>query len=193
MYNDCSIDELQHLIATKSDEKAYNALFNRFAPALIQFSHSIVHLPEPAEEIVSDVFIRIWEKRHSLDQVINLKIYLYISVKNYSINYLRAKKNQEVFDLDNIPADLIQTTMPNPLQITCNRQLEQRIHDAISHLPPKCKLIYKLAKEDGLRIKEIAEILQISSKTVENQMTIALKKMANSLKGLSDKVIRLRS
>jgi len=57
----------------------------------------------------------------------------------------------------------------------------RRLHDAIEQLPPKCRLIFKLIKEDGLKHKEVAELLQLSLKTVENQMTIALKKIADSI------------
>jgi len=181
------------MIATKGDERAYANLFMRYAVHLNQFATSIVHKPEIAEEIVSDVFIRLWERKESLDQVSNLRMYLYVSVRNFCINYKRAQKHPEVFDLDNIPENLLRVSVPNPLQITSARQLQQRIMEAITLLPPKCRIMFKLAKEDGLRIKEIAELLHVSPKTVENQLTIAVKKMGMSIKEITEKVIRLRS
>jgi RNA polymerase sigma-70 factor (ECF subfamily) len=193
MYDNCSITELQHMIATKGDERAYAVLFLRYAGSLNRFANSIVHKSEVAEEIVSDVFIRIWEKRESLDQVSNLKMYLFVSVRNYCINYRRSQKHLEVFDLDKIPEDQVPFNVPNPLQLMVAKQLHQRIFEAIALLPPKCRLIFKLAKEDGLRVREIAEILHISPKTVENQLTIAVKKMGMSIREITGKVIRLRS
>lgn len=181
------------MIATKNDERAYSSLFIRYAGPLNQFATSIVFKPEIAEEIVSDVFIRLWERRETLDQVSNLKMYLYVSVRNFCINYKRAQRHSRVFDLDHIPDDLIQVNVPNPFQITIARQLHQRIIQSISLLPPKCRIMFKLAKEDGLKIKEIAELLQVSPKTVENQLTIAVKKMGMSVKEITEKVIRLRS
>lgn len=160
---------------------------------LNQFATTIVHKPEIAEEIVSDVFIRVWNRRESLDQVDNIRMYLYVSVRNFCINHIRAQKPTVVFDLENIPENMVNISVPDPLQITIARQLNHRIIEAITHLPPKCRLIFKMAKEDGLKIKEIAELLQISPKTVENQLTIAVKKMGMSIKEITERVIRLRS
>jgi RNA polymerase sigma-70 factor (family 1) len=193
IYNERTVTELQHLIATKSDEVAYAALFNRFAMVLQKFAEAIIHDSGAAEELVSDVFIRVWERRETLDQISNLRMYLYVSVRNYAINYLRAHKQPVTISLDEIPLDLHDSWQTNPLDNTIERQLAERLREAVLQLPLKCRVIFKLAKEDGLRHKEIAELLQISPKTVENQMTIALRKIGKSLRSYTDKVIRLRS
>ncbi len=181
------------MIATEGDERAYSTLFMRFAGPLNHFATTLVHKPEIAEEIVSDVFIRVWEKRESLDQVSNLRMYLYISVRNYCVNYKRAQNHPEILDLDKIPGELVAPELSNPMQITIARQLHRQIIDAITLLPPKCRLIFTLAKNDGLKIREIAELLNVSPKTVENQLTIAVKKMGASIREITEKVIRLRS
>ena len=193
MYDNYSLTELQHRIATEADERAYTALFMRFAGPLNQFATALLHKPEVAEEIVSDVFIRVWEKRESLDQVSNLKMYLYVSVRNHCVNYKRANKYPETLDLDKIPGEFLATGLCDPLQATIARQLHKRVFEAIAMLPPKCNLIFRLAKNDGLKIREIAELLDVSPKTVENQLTIAVKKMGETLREITGKVIRLRS
>jgi RNA polymerase sigma-70 factor (ECF subfamily) len=193
MYKDCSITELQHLIATRGDELAYAELFHRFAIVLQKFAEAIIHDGGAAEELVSDVFIRVWERRETLDQISNLRMYLYISVRNFSINHLRAHKHPVTVSLDEIPLDLHDTLQTTPLDDTMERELVERLREAVLQLPLRCRVIFKLAKEDGLRHREIAELLQLSPKTVENQMTIALRKIGGSIRSYTDKVIRLRS
>lgn len=193
MYNECAIEELQHLIATKSDQLAYAELFNRYAKPLVHFAHSLIHDEQSSEEIVSDVFIRVWERRNSLDQISNLRMYLYISVRNFSINFLRKQKRQATISLSDLPVDTLPESDFLPNQLVEMHELLGRMKQAVDALPPKCGLIFKLSKEDGLQQKEIAELLQVSPKTVENQMTIALRKIGQSIRHLTGKVIRLRS
>jgi RNA polymerase sigma-70 factor (family 1) len=193
LYNDCTTAELQHLIATNGNEQAYAELFHRFSIPLQKFAQAMVHNAEAAEEIVSDVYIRIWERRNTLDQISNLRMYLYVSVRNYAINYNRAHKNNATVSLEEVPLDLEDLYQTTPLQDTMERQLIERIRSAVKQLPPRCRVIFKLAKEDGLRQKEIAELLHLSPKTVENQMTIALKKLGEAMRNYTDKVIRMRS
>ncbi|HSK11814.1 MAG TPA: RNA polymerase sigma-70 factor, partial [Phnomibacter sp.] len=188
-----SITELQHLIATKSDEYAYAELFQRFAGVLQRFAEAIINDGGAAEELVSDVFIRVWERRETLDQISNFRMYLYVSVRNYAINHLRAQKQPAIVPLDEIQLNLEDPGQATPLDDTIERQLSERINEAVNQLPVRCRVIFKLAKEDGLRHKEIAELLQLSPKTVENQMTIALRKLGTSLRSYTDRVIRLRS
>lgn len=194
MYLDHSIAELQHIIATSGDEKAYAELYYRFAPMLTRFAASIVHQQEVAEEIVSDVFIRVWERRHTLDQISNLRMYLYVSVRNFSINHLRGVDRQPQITLDDIQAKwMTSPEADDPQQITMDRLMRQRLLEAIKALPPKCRIIFKLTKEDGMKQKEVAELLNVTPKTVENQLAIALKKICESVRQYSDRVIRLRS
>ena len=100
------LPELQHAIATGDDQVAYAELFARFNPPLVTFVQSIVHQKESAEEIVSDVFIRIWQKRKTLDQVQNLRMYLYVSARNYAVNKLRSKNHQLSLQVEELSVDL---------------------------------------------------------------------------------------
>jgi RNA polymerase sigma-70 factor (ECF subfamily) len=126
---------------------------------------------------VEDVFLKIWSRRKTLDQVTNLKLYLYIATRNFSINYCKLNKRNEHFDPYNLKIEL-KDIAPDPHQQLLNAELAKLINETVNNLPPNCKVIYKLVKEDGLRHKEVAEILHLSSKTVENQLAIAVKRMA---------------
>lgn len=194
MYQEYTTEELQHLIATKEDQLAYKELYNRFAPGMISFADQYLSNLQAAEEIVSDVFIRIWLRRSTLDQISNLKVYIYVSVRNFSNNYLKSLKTKpQIRPIEESEIQIPASQTYNPQQVVQANMLRQRILTALTLLPPRCGEILRMAKEEGLKIHEIAEILKISPKTVENQLTIGFKKMAASLIEFTDKVIRLRS
>ena len=189
-YTSAHLSELQHRVAAFEDQLAYKELFMRFQPRLQQFAYSITHHAQAAEEIASDVFIRIWEKRKTLDQVQNLKLYLYVAAKNFSINHLRRENRFQTLQLNDLKVDA--PAMPaDPQQLMMTAEMLQKIHRSIEQLPPKCRIIFKLVKEDGLKQKEVAELLHISPRTVENQLAIAVKKIGQSISFKIDQAVKL--
>jgi RNA polymerase sigma-70 factor (family 1) len=180
MLSPSEIRELQRRIALYDDEPAYRELFFLFYKPLNQFASSFVRSAEMSEEIVSDVFIRLWEKRKQLEEIQNLKVYLYISTKNNSLKYLLRQQKQVAITIDELSVE-IQSIYDNPEQLMITEEMRQRIQKAIDQLPPRCKIIYKLIREDGLKYKEVAEILDISIKTIDNQLAIALKKISAAI------------
>ncbi|WP_245901612.1 RNA polymerase sigma-70 factor [Chitinophaga ginsengisoli] len=174
-----TIQMLAGRIAT-GDENAYRQLFRLFYKPLCQFASSIVKSSEPAEEIASDVFVNIWKNRERLLQVGNLKIYLYVSTRNTALNYLNKQQLQH-FSLDELSVEL--TVADNtPEQLMISGEMARKMAEAVNNLPPRCKIIYKLIREDGLKYKEVASILEISVNTIDVQMAIACKKISESLR-----------
>ena len=174
------VDEFVIRIARHDDAMAYKQLFCLYYSSLLQFSYSITRLRESAEEVVSDVFLKIWNSRRSLLKIENFPLYLYISVKNQSINYLEKQHRQRSFSIDEMDAEL-KSIYLDPEQLLITSEMMIKIRQAIDALPTRCRLIFKLIKEDGLRYKEVAELLNVSIKTIENQMTIALKRIDKSI------------
>lgn len=174
-----NLDALSNRIYN-DDALAFKELFLLYHPRLIQFSYSVTHSKVQAEEIVSDVFTKIWLKRKTLIKIKNLHLYLYISTKNLSINYLVKEKKEKTFSLDEAVVEF-RNFYFDPEQILLSVEMQRRIHFAILQLPPQCQLIFKLIKEDELKYREVAQLLNLSLKTVENQMTIALRKIAASI------------
>jgi RNA polymerase sigma-70 factor (ECF subfamily) len=191
MYTTYHLSELQHRLGAFDDQLAYKELFLRFQPRLKKFVYSIIHSPESAEEIASDVFIRMWEKRKTLDHIHNLRLYMYVAAKNLSINYLRRQDKFQNLQLNDLKVELESLDL-DPHQLMMTGEMYRRIQQAVQDLPPKCKIIYKLVKEDGLRQKEVAELLHISPKTVENQLALAVKKVGLSISFKIDESIRLK-
>jgi RNA polymerase sigma-70 factor (ECF subfamily) len=167
------IPELQNKIYS-GDTQAFKALYDCFCAPLLQLALAIAHNREMAEEIVADVFIAVWKKKKDLQQVSNLKWYLYAATRNIALNYLRKYAHKKTLHLDEayLPDYEI-----NPEAQLISNEMVRHINMAISELPPQCRIIFKLVKEDGLKYREVAVLLNISIKTVENQVGIALKKL----------------
>jgi RNA polymerase sigma-19 factor, ECF subfamily len=175
-----SLKYLQLRIARSDDQTAYKEIFTSLYSSLLLFAKSIVKTKEAAEEIVSDVFIRIWERRRELEKIENLKVYLYVSTRNTALNYLNLHKRDITNPLDEFHTEFTSIYF-DPEQLMITADMLALIRRAIDQLPPKCRIIFKLVKEDGLRYREVAEILGISVKTVENQLAIALQKIGNTV------------
>lgn len=172
---------LQQRIAHHDDQQAYKLLFTALYPYLFPFAQALVKLKEPAEEVVSDVFIKVWEKRKELPKIENLKLYLYVATRHIAFNYLDKQKRKPTRPLDGFQhAELISVHL-DPEQLLITAEMMALLRKAIDLLPPKCKVIFKLVKEDGLKYREVAEVLGISVKTVENQLAIALHKLGGAV------------
>lgn len=175
-----ALHELQQRIADYEDEAAYKKLFFHFFLPLKSFSFTIIKSKELAEEIVSDVLIEIWAKRKQLTAIDDLKMYLYVSVRNASLRKLQQGKKRMALSLDDVNVEFA-SSFENAETILLTHELSKTIDAAIQQLPQRCKLIFKLAKEDRLKYKEIALLLNISVKTIDHQVSIALKKIAEVL------------
>jgi RNA polymerase sigma-70 factor (ECF subfamily) len=172
--------ELQIKVA-KGDESAFTQLYLHFGKKLILFGISLVRSKEIAEELVEDVFVKLWANRQTITSIENITVYLYVAVKNKALNKLSQKANELIA----APFDYLDTTLnefaADPYDLMITSEMMDRMHQVIETLPPRCKMIFKLIREDGLRYKEVAEILNISVNTIDAQMAIAVKKICTAL------------
>lgn len=175
-----SVRDLQRRIAIYEDEAAYKELFMILFHSLTRFATGIVHSKETAEEIVSDVFISIWNDRVRLNEIDDLQLYIFIAVKNNAIRKLKQQNKRVTISIDEIDVEM-DSLYQNPEDQVMSTESLQHIEAAINSLPPRARLVFKLAKEDKMRYKEIANLLNISVKTVDNQLAIALKKLAQAV------------
>ncbi|MCE3226415.1 MAG: polymerase sigma-70 factor [Bacteroidetes bacterium] len=155
----------------------FEDLFKTHYSALCNLAYNITKNEEAAEDIAQDVFLKMWQRRNNLQDIVNIKSYLFRAVANASIDYL--KNNKNVIRLN--PNDDVQPSADGE-DAVIRKELEARIERALRLLPPKCRAIFVMSRHEGMKYKEIAEQLGISVKTVENQMGIALEKMRNELK-----------
>jgi len=160
------------------DQAAFRQVYISFFKRLYHFAFAIVKTKEAAEEIVEDVFIKIWQQRQNLHSVQNIKVYLYTATKNTALNYLSKKARENITEpFDHINIELTDSgTSPEQIMITA--EMYKKIQSAVDALPPRCKMIFKLIREDGLKYKEVSEILNISVNTIDAQLAIAVKRIA---------------
>ena len=186
IFNDDFQKELLKQIAA-GNETAFRQLYHHFYKKLLQFAFVLTKQKEVAEELAEDVFIKFWKNRHTVENIKNVKVYLYTATKNTCLNYLSSKMQENItrsFDAINI--ELAGTLSADQLLIY--RETYAKIKGAIETLPPRCKMIFKLIREDGLKYKEVAEILNLSISTVEAQMTIAIRRIAFIIKEDFEKI-----
>lgn len=160
-------------------EQDFEALFKEYFIGLTAFGKKYVKDTDAAKEIVHDVFVNLWKKRETIDPEKSLKSYLFTSVYNRSLNFIRDKKkfntSMEVEEIENVHF----TTEDNQKMEAA--ELEQKIHAILEELPIKCKTVFMLSRFEGKKYKEIAEELKISPKTVEVHMSKALRALRSGL------------
>ncbi|MBR8534773.1 RNA polymerase sigma-70 factor [Carboxylicivirga sediminis] len=154
-------------------------LMDRYSDALYLFAKGILASSPLAEEVVSDIFVKVWQTRHQLDKVANIKSYLFNAVRNQAITYLR-KQHQEVVSIEDINHYYFEP-IDTPDESALKEEQLRRIYKAIDYLAPQTKMVFSLAKIQGLKYKEIAELLNISVKTVDYHVASAVKKICESI------------
>lgn len=163
------------------DENAFAKLYTLFANKLIAFASAIVHSKEIAEEVVEDVFVKIWNRRGHLCKIENITVYLYTAVKNQSLSALSDKANKLITESFDELDTTVEALHQDPHAVFITSEMLNRVNRVIDSLPPRCKIIFKLIREDGLRYKEVSEILNISVNTIDVQMAIAVKKICEAM------------
>ncbi|MDG1098588.1 MAG: RNA polymerase sigma-70 factor [Bacteroidia bacterium] len=164
---------------SSQDQELFKQLYLRYRPALISFAMSYLYNEAQAEEVVNDVFMGLWNKRETLDYTDELKSYMFTSVKNRSFNALRKNKqlSETAIEEWEIPAQFNDASHQLELM-----ELQEQINFLIDALPPKCKQIFLMSRKEDMTYKQIAAVMEISPKTVENQIGNALKFLKKFLK-----------
>jgi RNA polymerase sigma-70 factor (ECF subfamily) len=167
----------------RGDTLAFKKLFDQYYVPLSAFATEYVKSYDAGREVVQEVMLKIWNMRETWTPTGSLKTYMYRAVFNQALNYIKKEANRRRFEAEAayesdggvLPAD----------DFIHARELQRAIRDTVRMLPPKRQMIYILHRQHGLPIKEIAVIMDISPKTVENQMGEALRFIRERLSGYS--------
>jgi len=179
----------EHFILQKmieGDENAFKYFFDTYYDDLCNFINCYIRDEALSEDIAQSIFIYLWEKKDSLPPHCSMKSYLYAASKNKSLNYLRNMKNRERIAGEFI--SISETSLETADRFLEFEELKKIIGDAIEKLPAQCKTIYQLSRDGELSNREIAEKLGIGVKTVENQITIAIKKLKDFIQPYHDQI-----
>ncbi|WP_293667678.1 RNA polymerase sigma-70 factor [uncultured Parabacteroides sp.] len=167
-------------MALSDSQAAFKSLYMAYFGRLTRFTGLYVSSPAEAEEIVSDTFLAIWDNRGQLPAITNFDSYIYTVARHKAISYYR-KQHMEKISLDEISIDLFTSTETTPEEDLISQEGIKRLNMAIESLPAKCKVAFKLVREDKLKYKDVAAILDISVKTLEAHLANAVRKLRETL------------
>lgn len=175
------LSEQQQLSAlTTGDINAFEMLFKSYYKPLCNYAYTFIPDKDEAEEIVQSTFLSVWEKRDTLQIQTAVKPYLYAMVRNACLNVIKHEKIKQKHATEELA--LGREGYESVTQAVHTSELEKQIQRAMEKLPEQCRLVFKLSRFEELKYAEIAGQLNISVKTVENQMGKALKIMREQLK-----------
>ena len=160
----------------QGDAVAFDIIYDRYWGRLYRLAYKMVQNKAEAEDIVQDTFIKFWENRNNIE---NTNIAGYLSTISYHFLLKSLQKKQRNVQASANLAIVVDNTVSDADHHLYLTELQEMVADCIEALPPQCKTIYHLSREQHLSVKEIATNLGLSAKTVENQITIALKRLRN--------------
>lgn len=163
-----------------TNKHEFELIFKQYYRQLCSFAFGFMKQTDDAEEIVQDVFVNLWKNKDSLHITVSLKAYLFLSVRNACLNKLKHIKIREQYKQFN--QDKLNNSFDDVQKSVESDETEQAIWKAIDKMPKERRKVFVLSRFDGLSYKEIAEKLNISTKTVENQISAALKFLRIELK-----------
>lgn len=156
----------------KKFDSIFEIIYSQYYSSLCSYAYTFIPDEDEAEEIVQSIILKLWEQKENLDAIQSLKSYLYRSVKNTCLNFIKHQKLEEKYresawvELKKIESEFI-----DPYH---NKELENHITKAINELPERCREVFELSRFEGKKNKEISECLDISTKAVEANITRAL-------------------
>ncbi|MFA6819980.1 MAG: RNA polymerase sigma-70 factor [Bacteroidaceae bacterium] len=167
------------LVNTWHTKEGFEMLFKQHYEPLCGFVFGIVQDYDVSEDVIQELFVKFWEKRNDIPEDISIKGYLYRAARNMALNEMKHSEIKNDFNLFN--RDEMSDAEQNIGNSAETSELQKMIDQAINKLPTERKKIFLMSREDGLKYKEIAEELNISIKTVENQMGKALSTLRTEL------------
>ncbi len=178
-------NDLLFRISVLNDQNAFKGVYVKYYSKLIGLCETFIRNKNVCEEIVDDVLLNLWLNRKSLLKIQNLTVYLYVAVKNKSLTHLSREQRRRIMSLEEITMDIKDVDV-SPIEKIAGKEFTQMVNKIILGLPPKSRLIFKLVKDDGLKYRDVAAILEISQKTVEYHIGLALKCLAENLPFITD-------
>ncbi|WP_349317844.1 RNA polymerase sigma-70 factor [Chitinophaga sp. MM2321] len=162
----------------KGDQAAFAEIYHKYAAELFQYAGKVLKDSTAAEDIVQELFAGLWKSREQLHIHTSLRAYIYAANRNLLLKVIRKReKESHLFN----QLEYRVTYAPDPENLLHNKELGIRISLLAAGLPDKCREIYRLSREQHLSNKEISARLGITEKTVENQLTIALRKLRKGM------------
>ncbi len=176
--------DIKTLLKMVADDNrlAFNMFYDLYYDQIFRFSYYFQKDTEACREVVAETFFSIWQSRLKLKDIENIETYLFVTVRNEATRYLSRSSKSRFVSLEDTTLQLTARENESPEDKLLMEEMERILNRVIDELPEKCRLIFLLARQEGLKPKEIAERLSINESTVRVQMKIAIDKIVASLK-----------
>jgi RNA polymerase sigma-70 factor (ECF subfamily) len=175
------LSEIVKAIAADGEETSFRKLYNHFFARLYELAFHYTRSNLLAEEVVSDVFVKIWRQRGRLTEIENIQAYLLTAVRHQSFDTLKKQKPQMLY-IDQVEHELV-ASAAHPDQQLYTKEFLLFFARCVDELPEKARIVFKLLKEDGLKYRQAAQVLNLSEKSIEMYMSTALRQLRDRLSG----------
>jgi RNA polymerase sigma-70 factor (family 1) len=172
---DIYLRQLFQSMADTDDKQAFAEFFHQYHSRLVQYGLLFTNSFQQAEDIVSEVLIRLLKRKNELGKIESIEGYLFLSIKNEALNQVKKSKRFQVVN-DN-EFDYLSSDYTDPAQKLIEDELRKLITATIENLPPKRKMVYKMVKDEGMTYKQAGDLLDISERTVEVHIKLAIKEL----------------
>lgn len=162
------------------NEAAFRQIFDRHYALLLNDIHRLIPDEDTCQDLAQELFVELWNKRENLDVHSSLRAYLRRAAVNKALNHIKSSRRFQFEDTDDL-GHLSDTTLIETQKREKLESLEEMLHEAIDTLPEKCRVVFNLSRFEQLSHREIAEKLGISVKTIENQITKAMKMLRDAM------------
>lgn len=176
--------DIKALLKMVADDNrlAFNMFYDLYYDQIFRFSYYFLKDTEACREVVAETFFSIWQSRLKLKDIENIETYQFVTVRNEATRYLSRSSKSRFVSLEDTTLQLTARENESPEDKLLMEEMERILNRVIDELPEKCRLVFLLARQEGLKPKEIAERLSINESTVRVQMKIAIDKIVASLK-----------
>lgn len=171
-------------LISRDNRGSFELFYNLYYDQVFRFAYYFLKNKEACKEVVTDVFFAIWQSRKKLKDVQNIETYLYIAVRNTANRYLAKNSDNFFIPLDELPITMERSTAESPEDHILSEEMRTVLTKVINELPEKCRIIFLMIREEGLKPKQVAEILAIQESTVRVQLKIAITKIVEAIKPL---------
>lgn len=176
--------DIQKLLALVSHDNrgSFEQFYNLYYNQVFRFAYYFLKDKEACREVVSDVFFSVWQSRKKIADVRNIETYLYVVVRNKAKLYSEMNSQSMSLSLSELPLTFESSPDSSPEDLVHSKEIESVLSKAINDLPERCRLIFLMIREEGLKPKQVAEVLSIKESTVRVQMKTAIAKIIEVVK-----------
>ncbi len=172
---DRKLNDIVRQLSGSDYEEAFKLFFDRYYVRLVKFALLFVKQQAQSEDIVVEVMIKLFKQRKKLKEINNLEGYLFLSVKNQALSSIRQSPNYQESEWQESYNNNFIDTSDDPEQHLETNELSDFIRNVVNDLPPQRQMVFKLVKEEGHKIKEVAQLMELSPKTVKNHLDLVMK------------------